>query len=105
MLAVEARARMLRQWGANVEALARTDMKAATSLSFHLRGMIERNAGSVQPLVYARGLALAATGAGARLFEHSRVDALRRDSGGWSASANGLTRFAGLRRPQHRWRR
>ena len=90
MLAVERRARMLRERGADVEVLAAADMKAATGSSFHPGGMIERDAGSVHPLGYARGLALAATNAGAKLFERSRVDRLRREDGGWSATANGL---------------
>lgn len=90
MVTVERRARMLQQSGANVEVLTAADMKAATGSSFYPGGMIERDAGSIHPLSYARGLALAATHAGAKLFERSRVDQLRREDGGWSATANGL---------------
>jgi glycine/D-amino acid oxidase-like deaminating enzyme len=39
--------------------------------------------GSVQPLGYARGLAKAATSAGARIFAASPATALRREAGGW----------------------
>ena len=86
---VEARARMLQRSGARVDFLARSDMASATGSRFHHGGMIERDAGSVQPLAYAHGLARAASLAGARLFERSRVEHLRSDQGRWVALANG----------------
>lgn len=95
LAAVEARVRMLRRSGANVDFLERREMEAATGSRFHPGGMIERDAGSVQPLAYARGLARAAAGAGARLFERSRVESLDRGQNNWTARVNGLRVRAG----------
>ena len=86
---VEARTRMLQRWGGNVNFLTWQEMEAATGSRFHHGGMIEREAGSVQPLAYARGLARATSRAGARLFERSRVERLERVEGRWVANANG----------------
>jgi len=46
-------------------------------------------AGTIQPLAYARGLARAATSAGARLHEHSAVTSAERRGGQWLITTRG----------------
>ncbi|KRD96116.1 FAD-dependent oxidoreductase [Bosea sp. Root381] len=50
----------------------------------YLGGWLDRRAGGVQPLAYARGLAKAAIEAGARIHGQSRVVALKRNGASWS---------------------
>jgi glycine/D-amino acid oxidase-like deaminating enzyme len=52
-------------------------------------GWIDRRAGGLQPLSYARGLAVAAAKAGARVHGASPVTDLRRQGDGWLLSAPG----------------
>jgi glycine/D-amino acid oxidase-like deaminating enzyme len=77
------RAEINSQYGGDVEFLDEARVAALTGSSFHHGGMIERRAGAVQPLKFARGLALAAAGAGASLHENARVLSLERSGGGW----------------------
>lgn len=80
------------QWqsrGAPVELLDR-DAAARRIGSDHFHGaLLDRRAGTVQPLGYARGLAAAATRAGARLFAPAPVRSLSHANGKWRAEANG----------------
>lgn len=50
---------------------------------------MDMGGGHLHPLDYARGLARAAEGAGARLFEHSRVRALDEDAAGANVRSDG----------------
>jgi glycine/D-amino acid oxidase-like deaminating enzyme len=50
-------------------------------------GMLDRRAGALHPLSYARGLARAAQRAGARLHGRSAVRRLQSDVGGWRVTA------------------
>lgn len=45
--------------------------------------LFDRRAGTIEPLAYCRGLARAATAAGAHLHEQSGVQSFRRDGGAW----------------------
>jgi glycine/D-amino acid oxidase-like deaminating enzyme len=51
----------------------------------------DARAGTIQPLAYVRGLARAAQGLGARLFERSPVTRLTRSGGDWLAETPGGT--------------
>ncbi len=84
MLAIyEARARDWQAHGAPVELL---DGKRTAELiggGRYLGGWLDRRAGTVQPLSYARGLARAAAAAGARIVVGSRATGLARVAEDW----------------------
>lgn len=77
------RAAVNAQHGGDVEFLDEARVAALTGSSFHHGGMIERRAGAVHPLKFARGLARAGAAAGASLHEKSRALALERSGAGW----------------------
>ncbi len=79
-----------RSRGANIELLSAADIGELTGSHAYAGGLIDRRAGTVQPLAYARGLARAARDRGAVLFENSRVDKLFRDGGVWRLSGRGF---------------
>ncbi|MCO5082685.1 MAG: FAD-binding oxidoreductase [Rhizobiaceae bacterium] len=75
-----------RDWhsrGADVELLSIDDIKMLTGSNAYAGGLIDRRAGSIQPLAYARGLARAAQANGVVLFENSRAHSLLREGGAW----------------------
>ncbi len=79
-------ARRAEQWqrrGAPVEVLDRDTVRQLVGSPIYHGGWIDRRAGSVQPLSYARGLAAAAQKAGALICGESRVTALARDRARW----------------------
>lgn len=58
--------------------------------SEHFHGaLLDRRAGTIQPLGYARGLAAAAVRAGARIFVRTPVKSLSRIDGRWRAESDG----------------
>lgn len=64
------------QWqalGAPVELLDHTQATAATGTTAYTGALLDRRAGTLQPLAYVRGLARAAITAGARIYEQSAV--------------------------------
>ncbi|RAI02284.1 FAD-dependent oxidoreductase [Acuticoccus sediminis] len=82
---VQDRCAQWRRRGADVEPL---DAEAVAELlgsrpGAYLGGWLDRRGGAVQPLAYARGLARAAAGRGARIHGGSRVVALERDGTRW----------------------
>jgi glycine/D-amino acid oxidase-like deaminating enzyme len=74
------------QWlnrGAPVKLLGREETCEKTgSRSFH-GALLDKRAGTVQPLAYACGLAQAGIRAGAQLYEHSPVTAIEKGQDGW----------------------
>lgn len=80
------------QWiarGAPVECLDRDAVAAATGCTRYRGAMFDRRGGDLNPLSYARGLARAAIGAGARIHEGTRIESLERVNGGWRARTAG----------------
>lgn len=73
---LRARAEAINLHGGDVEYLERDAMAAATGSAFWPAGLLERRAGAVHPLAYARGLANAAVACGALIHEHSHVSAI-----------------------------
>lgn len=74
------------QWrsrGAPVELLDREAAVARMGTTAYVGALLDRRAGTIQPLAYARGLARAAVGNGARIFTSSPVTDLQRDGAGW----------------------
>ncbi len=81
--------RRVAQWqkrGADVALLEPDAVRALVGSPIYKGGWIDRRAGSVQPLSYARGLARAAQAAGATVCGDSRVAGLARDGGRWNVS-------------------
>lgn len=75
-----------RQWqarGAPVEMLDAAAARARVGGGAYLGALLDRRAGTIQPLAYARGLAGAALAAGARVHGGSPVDGVSRDGGEW----------------------
>jgi glycine/D-amino acid oxidase-like deaminating enzyme len=79
----------VRQWTANgrpVELLDANCVTALTGVSGWCGGWIDWSGGVLNPVGYARGLAAAASGAGARLHEQSPVIGLQRQGPDWLAT-------------------
>jgi glycine/D-amino acid oxidase-like deaminating enzyme len=87
--------RRVEQWqrrGAPVSILDREQACRLVGSPIYRGGWIDRRAGSLQPLSYARGLARAAQAAGALVCADSRVVALARDGRRWRVgTAHGPT--------------
>lgn len=76
----------VRQWqalGRPVEALSADAVTALTGMPGYKGGWIDHSGGVLNPVGYARGLARAATAAGASLHEQSPATSLAPHSGGW----------------------
>jgi len=77
------------QWvrrGVAMRALDADETAAMVGTRRYIGGLYDPRGGSVQPLSYARGLAQAATRAGARLFTHSPVTRLEKQGSDWIAT-------------------
>ena len=75
-----------RQWaarGAPVELLDATETARRVGTTAYAGALLDRRAGTIQPLAYARGLARAAIAAGARLFTRSPVEAVEDLGDAW----------------------
>jgi glycine/D-amino acid oxidase-like deaminating enzyme len=88
--ALHRRARQWQRRGAPVEVLDRQELARRTGTELFRGGWLDKRAGSVQPLSYARGLAATALEAGAHIHSLSPVVGLRRNGTHWEATvANG----------------
>ncbi|HRP78138.1 MAG TPA: FAD-binding oxidoreductase [Aquamicrobium sp.] len=75
-----------RQWklrGAPVELLDREEAASMLGTGFYEGALLDRRAGTIQPLAYANGLARAAMEAGATIHTRSPATALEREGDGW----------------------
>jgi glycine/D-amino acid oxidase-like deaminating enzyme len=92
---VETVKRRAAEWQARGVDAAFLDQDAAAHLlgtDRYLAGWVDRRAGGVQPLAYARGLAKAAIGAGAAIHGQSKVVSLTRSGASWTVrTAQGAT--------------
>ncbi|HTR85642.1 MAG TPA: FAD-binding oxidoreductase [Reyranella sp.] len=89
---IEARAAEWQKRGASVQFLDRKETEQHVGHGQYLAAWIDRRAGVVQPLAYARGLAKAARAAGASVHGNTRVTGLERQNGKWIArTAQGHT--------------
>ncbi|QDC00805.1 FAD-dependent oxidoreductase [Mesorhizobium sp. 8] len=92
---VKARAAQWAKRGRPVEVLDAQQVEALTGAGGYAGGWIDRSGGVLDPVAYALGLADAVEAAGARIFERTRVTAIRRDAGGYRlATAKGEVRAA-----------
>jgi glycine/D-amino acid oxidase-like deaminating enzyme len=83
--AVRATTEQYQRLGAPVEFLSREAIATATGTGRYHGAMLDRRGGAINPLSYARGLARAAIGAGARLHGRTRVLELKPGGAGWLA--------------------
>ncbi|ARP84936.1 NAD(P)/FAD-dependent oxidoreductase [Bordetella genomosp. 9] len=83
------------QWarrGVNAQPLDKGEVSELLGTDKYLGGWVDRRAGTIQPLSYARELARTAIAAGARVHTDSPVSALQRQGGRWAAvTAAGAT--------------
>lgn len=80
---LHARARQWEARGAHVEILDRAQTAARLGTDTFVGGWVDRRAGSVQPLSYARGLARAALKHGVAIHGGTRAVALEQQRTGW----------------------
>jgi glycine/D-amino acid oxidase-like deaminating enzyme len=74
--------------GAPVELLDDSETQRRTgSHAFH-GALFDPRAGTIQPLVYVRGLARAALAAGAKIYEHSAVMGFTHDGAAWTVNSH-----------------
>jgi glycine/D-amino acid oxidase-like deaminating enzyme len=85
---VSERAREWRELGAPVELLDAQRTRELTGTAAYAASLLDRRAGTIQPLAYARGLAAAAMRAGAHLATRTRVTAARRDGDAWQLATD-----------------
>ncbi len=86
--------RRAEQWakrGAAVDFWGRDQVAAVSGAARYLGAFVDRRAGSVQPLSYARELARAGLRAKARMYGDTEISSLTRSAKGWLASARGRT--------------
>lgn len=92
---IRARAAQWRPHGADIVELDRAETARLIGSSHYVGAMLDRRGGSIQPLSFARGLARAAAGLGARIHADSPATGIERCAGGWRvASTRGGVRAA-----------
>ena len=90
---LEARARFLQARGVGAEILDAAGAERLTGSRYYKTVLVEPRGGTLNPLAYVRGLALAAVAEGAKIFEGSRATAIRRQGKSWLVeTANGHVR-------------
>lgn len=81
-----------RQWqarGADVELLDAAKAAALLGTDKYAGALLDRRAGTIQPLAYVRGLADAAQKSGAQLFTRSQVTSMARNGDRWQIGTPG----------------
>ncbi|MGE8656902.1 MAG: NAD(P)/FAD-dependent oxidoreductase [Achromobacter sp.] len=81
-----ARAAQWARHGADTQPLDKAQVARLIGTDRYLGGWVDRRAGAVQPLSYARGLARAALNAGAVIHTDTPVTGLKREGGKWIAT-------------------
>lgn len=80
---IERRVRAWQALGAQVELIPRSDIAGRLGTDFYVGAWFDPRGGSLNPLAYLRGLATAASEAGASIFEETPALACERRSGAW----------------------
>jgi len=89
LAALRTRAEQWQRLGAPVELLDRDETAARVGTAAYAGALLDRRAGTIQPLAYARGLARAARAAGARLHGGSAVAGAQDLGGAWRLAIAG----------------
>jgi glycine/D-amino acid oxidase-like deaminating enzyme len=85
---IEERAAQLQARGAPVIVLSAVEAAARLGTTAYSGALLDRRAGTIQPLAYARGLAHAAIEAGAIIHTRSAVRLAERADGGWRVATD-----------------
>jgi len=85
---VAERARQWLELGAPVELLDAQRTRQLTGTSAYAAALLDRRAGTIQPLAYARGLAAAAIRAGAQVHTRTPVVAAERSGANWNLATS-----------------
>ncbi len=80
---IDRRRRGWSQAGADIVALGKRELRERAGTAAYDAGILVKRGGSVQPLSYARELAAAALGAGARIYHGARAELLRQERTCW----------------------
>ncbi|WP_422056258.1 NAD(P)/FAD-dependent oxidoreductase [Sphingomonas sp.] len=83
------RARQWQQLGAPIELLDAAETRHKLGTDAYSGSLLDRRAGTIQPLAYVRGLARAATELGSRLFVRSPVSGFNRKGASWNVQTAG----------------
>ncbi len=75
-----------------VRVLDRAGLRAHIGSDLYIGGLLDEGSGHLHPLNYALGLARAASAAGVRIFENSRVTALDSGAEPWARTERGCVR-------------
>ena len=86
---LKGRLRQLRKDDAPAELLTKEETRIRTGAAGFHGALLDRRAGTIQPLAYVRGLARAAVSAGAKLHENTPVSECRRVGGNWRVRTQG----------------
>lgn len=81
-----------RQWqarGADVELLDAAQTASVVGSTAYSSALLDRRAGTIQPLAYVRGLSAAALAAGAEIFTASPVEGFEEKGTGWQVKTPG----------------
>ncbi|RVU35023.1 FAD-binding oxidoreductase [Hwanghaeella grinnelliae] len=81
--AIERKAAVLGKRGVSLEILSAAETERRLGTNWYPGSLWDPRGGTLQPLSYARGLAAAASHAGASIFTESPVTAVARDGKGW----------------------
>lgn len=88
---VESSQKDMAGFGMPVEWIGKADLAALVGHGSYHGALFDRRGGDVNPLLYSRGLAEAASRAGATLHGDSRALRLERDGSGWKLTTSGGT--------------
>lgn len=80
---IDARYEQLTRRGADVEILTGSYCREITGSKRTSKILLDKRAGTINPYAYATGLAQAASGLGAQIYEQSAVSRIEKDSGYW----------------------
>lgn len=80
---VDIRYEQLNRRGAEVEVLTGSRCHEYCGTTSINKALLDRRAGTINPLAYVRGLAKVATNLGVTIYEHSAVEALEKADGHW----------------------
>ena len=89
LIEIQERAQQWHGLGVDVEVLDERQAFEAIGSRAYTGALLDRRAGTIQPLAYARGLARAAQGAGASLYCKSPAVAASHKGGQWEVQATG----------------
>ena len=85
---LQRRAEGWRQLGVHVDLLDANDVAKKTGSNAFYGGLLDRRAGTINPMGYVRGLCRAAQSAGARISVGVKAEKLSRDGAHWRVSTN-----------------